>query len=145
MSFLNAMRISASGLKSQRLRMNVLSNNLANAHTTVTPEGGPYKRQDVVFSAVPLEKKFESFLDEAYMTELKKVKVVDIHQDKAPPRKVFDPKHPQADDKGYVSMPNIHVMSEMVNMIMATRAYEANVTALDNTKQMMVKALEIGR
>lgn len=140
-----SMEISATGLASQRLRMNVLSTNLANAQTTRTPEGGPYRRQDVVFSAVPSGSPFEDFLDDTRLTQLKKVKVVDIHSDLKEPKKVFDPHHIDADENGYVRMPNVKVMNEMVNMITATRAYEANATALNDAKSMAIKALDIGR
>jgi flagellar basal-body rod protein FlgC len=143
-SFFDSMKISASGLAAQQARMNVLSTNLANAQTTRTPEGGPYKRQDVVFSSVPLGTPFEDLLSEDSQTQLRQVKVVDIHQDTKEPRKVFDPSHADADAEGYVELPNIQVMTEMVNMIAATRAYEANTTALNNAKQMALKALEIG-
>lgn len=145
MSYFNAMNISSSALAAQRLRMNILSSNLANARTTRTPEGGPYKRQDVVFSAVPTGSPFEDFLDDTFMTQLRKVQVVDVHQDTKEPKKVFDPTHADADKTGYVMLPNIEVMTEMVNMITATRAYEANATALSEAKSMAVKALEIGR
>lgn len=145
MSFFKAMNISSSGLAAQRVRMNVLSSNLANAQTTRTPEGGPYKRKDVVFSATPAGNPFEDFLDESYGTQLRDVKVVDVHSDQKAPRRVFDPSHPDAAKDGYVEMPNIQVMTEMVNMIAATRAYEANTTALNSAKQMAMKALEIGR
>ncbi len=145
MSFFKSMDISSSGLAAQRLRMNVLSANLANAQTTRTPEGGPYKRQDVVFSAIPSGTPFEDVLDEANGTQLKKVRVVDIHQDTKEPRQVFDPAHPDSNEDGYVEMPNVQVMTEMVNMIAATRAFEANATALNDAKQMAMKALEIGR
>lgn len=144
-SFFKSMTISSSGLAAQRLRMNVLSANLANAETTRTPEGGPYRRKDVVFSADALGNPFEDFLDGTFLTQLKKVKVVDIHQDQKEPKKVFEPNHPDADKEGYVRKPNVQVMSEMVNMIAATRAYEANATALNSAKDMALKALEIGR
>ena len=147
MSIFKSMNISSSGLAAQRLRMNVASSNLANAQTTRVPgEEGPYKRQDVVFSSVPESSNpFESYLDEAYQTELSKVKVVGIHEDQKDPREVYDPSHPDADESGMVKLPNIDTMTEMVNMIAATRAYEANTTALNNAKQMALKALEIGR
>lgn len=145
MGFFNSMNISASALSAQRIRMNILSSNLANAQTTRTEEGGPYKRKDVVFSAVPTGSEFEDFLDEAMGTKLSEVKVVDIHVDDKPSRKVFDPHHPDADENGYVQMPNIDVMTEMVNMIAATRSYEANVTVINDAKQMALKALEIGK
>jgi flagellar basal-body rod protein FlgC len=146
MSFFKAMDISSSGLAAQRLRMNVLSSNLANAQSTRGGEnGGVYKRQDVVFSAIPTGEKFEDFLNGPNGSELQKVEVIDIHKDTNPPRKVFDPAHPDADATGFVEMPNVQVMSEMVNMIAATRAFEANATALNDAKQMAMKALEIGR
>jgi flagellar basal-body rod protein FlgC len=145
MSFFKAMDISSSGLTAQRLRMNVLSANLANAQSTRGDDGGPYKRRDVVFSATPTGTAFEDFLNGTSGTELRKVQVVDIHKDTKEPRRVFDPSHPDADKDGFVNMPNIQVMTEMVNMIAATRAFEANSTALNDSKQMAVKALEIGR
>ena len=145
MSFFKSMDISASGLAAQRLRMNVLSTNLANAQSTRGDDGGPYRRRDVVFQAVPTGEKFEDFLNGTQGTELRRVQVSDIHQDNRDPRRVYDPGHPDADPQGYVSLPNVQVMTEMVNMIAATRAYEANATAVDDAKQMAVKALEIGR
>jgi len=146
MSFFKSMHISSSGLAAQRLRMNILSSNLANAQTTRNADGtGPYKRKDVVFSATPQGSPFEDFLDESMNTQLKKVEVIGIHEDTKDPRIVHDPSHPDADQDGNVAMPNIQVMAEMVNMITATRAYEANATALNEAKQMALKALEIGR
>lgn len=145
MGFFKSMNISSSGLSAQRLRMNTLSANLANANTTRTEEGGPYKRRDVVFSATPTGSPFEDFLNGTNGAQLSSVKVVDIHEDTKEPRLVFDPTHPDADGEGYVEMPNIQVMTEMVNMITATRAYEANATAVNEAKQMAVKSLEIGR
>ena len=145
MGFFKSMAISSSGLSAQRLRMNTLSANLANANTTRTEEGGPYKRRDVVFSAAPTGSPFEDFLNGTNGAQLSTVKVVDIHEDTKEPRLVFDPTHPDADGEGYVEMPNIQVMTEMVNMITATRAYEANATAVNEAKQMAVKSLEIGR
>ena len=144
MSFFKAMNISSSGLAAQRVRMNVLSSNLANANTTRTPEGGPYKREDVVFSATNVSD-FENMLDEDWGTELKKVQVIDIHKDTKAPRMVLDPSHPDANAEGYVAMPNIQTMTEMVNMIAATRAFEANTTALNSAKAMANTAIEIGR
>ena len=145
MSFFKSMKISSAGLSAQRLRMNILSSNLANAQSSRTEEGGPYKRKDVVFSAVGVDGPFKSHLDETMETQLKKPKVVSIHEDMKEPRSVFDPSHPDANEDGYVKLPNIQVMNEMVNMITATRAYEANATALNESKQMAMKALEIGR
>ncbi|MFK7872955.1 MAG: flagellar basal body rod protein FlgC [Oligoflexales bacterium] len=143
--FFKSMKISSSGLAAQRVRMNLLSSNLANAQTTRTAEGGPYRRKDVVFSATPVSNEFEDFLDETMHTQLKSVTVTDIHKDSREPKRVFEPSHPDADQDGYVSMPNIQIMNEMVNMIAATRAYEANATALNDAKDMAMRALEIGR
>lgn len=143
--FFKSMNISSSGMSAQRMRMNILSTNLANAQTTRTPEGGPYRRQDVVFEAKPLGDPFTDFLDQTMLTKLQKVNVNNIHKDLKDPKMVFNPSHVDANKDGYVAMPNIQVMSEMVNMMTATRAYEANATALDESKQMAMKSLEIGR
>lgn len=146
MSFFKSMNISSSGLAAQRERMNILSTNLANAQSTRGgPNGGPYRRQDVVFQATPMGSKFEDFLTGANGSQLNKVKVTDIHVDQSAPRMVFDPGHPDANKDGYVAMPNVQVMAEMVNMIAATRSFEANATAMEDAKQMAMKALEIGR
>ena len=140
------MNISSSGLAAQRERMNLLSTNLANAQATRGgPDGGPYRRQDVVFTALPMGNTFEDFLEGTHGSKLSKVKVTDIHQDPSAPRLVFDPGHPDANKDGYVEMPNVQVMTEMVNMIASTRAFEANSTALSSAKQMAITALQIGR
>jgi flagellar basal-body rod protein FlgC len=145
MGIFKSMAISSSGLSANRLRMNTLSANLANANTTRTEEGGPYRRRDVVFSASPVGSAFEDFLNGANGAQLSKVQVTDIHEDTKEPRMVFDPTHADANADGYVAMPNIQVMTEMVNMLAATRAYEANATAVNEAKQMAIKSLEIGR
>lgn len=145
MSIFKSMAISSSGLSANRLRMNTLSANLANANTTRTEEGGPYRRRDVVFSASPVGSAFEDFLNGANGAQLSKVQVTNIHEDTKAPRMVFDPTHADANADGYVAMPNIQVMTEMVNMLAATRAYEANATAVNEAKQMAIKSLEIGR
>ena len=145
MNFIDAFRISASGLTSQRLRMNVISSNLANSHTTRTPEGGPFKRKDVVFSSQPLETSFQKMMQAQGNAKLTGVKVVGVIEDPRPPIIKYDPQHPDADEKGYVSLPNINLIEEMVNMMLATRSYEANVTAVNATKRMALKALDIGK
>ena len=145
MNFIDALQISASGLTSQRLRMNVVSSNLANSHTTRTPEGGPYRRKDVVFSTKPLETSFQKMMKSQINDKLSEVKVVGVIEDPRPPVIKYDPQHPDADVKGYVALPNINVVEEMVNMMSATRSYEANVTAVNATKKMALKALEIGK
>ncbi|MCD6562097.1 MAG: flagellar basal body rod protein FlgC [Deltaproteobacteria bacterium] len=145
MNFLDALQTSSSGLTAQRTRMNVISSNLANINTTRTPEGGPYKRKDVVFAASPLHQSFQDTLRRQIRGALSKVDVIGIVDDKRPPQLKYDPQHPDANEKGYVAMPNVNLIEEMVNMISATRSYEAGVTALNATKDMALKALEIGR
>lgn len=125
--------------------MNVISSNLANAQTTRTPEGGPYRRRDPVFAAEP-QRDFASVLQGELGAEpMHKVKVVDIVSDTGAPKMVYQPEHPDANQDGYVAYPNINTMEEMVNMITASRTYEANVTSINTARGMMNKALEIGR
>jgi len=145
MNFIDALQISASGLTSQRLRMNVVSSNLANSHTTRTQEGGPYKRKEVVFETKPLRNSFQEMVNSQIKGKLSGVKVTGIIEDPRPPIIKYDPQHPDADNKGYVALPNINVIEEMVNMMSASRSYEANVTAVNVTKNMAMKALEIGK
>ena len=144
MNFIDALRISASGLTSQRIRMNVVSSNLANSNTTRTPEGGPYRRKDVVFSSQPVRKSFQDMMSAQISNKLSEVKVVGIVADPRPPVLKYDPQHPDADGKGFVRLPNINMIEEMVNMMSATRSYEANVTAVNATKKMAQRALRIG-
>ncbi|HEY3347784.1 MAG TPA: flagellar basal body rod protein FlgC [Nitrospirota bacterium] len=143
MDFFGSMDISASGLEAQRIRMNVIAGNLANAGATRTEKGGPYRRKDVVFESSSTE--FSKALETASGKQQGSVKVVDIVEDNTPFRKVYDPGHPDADKEGYVSMPNVSVPNEMVNLISATRSYQANITAVNAAKSMAAKALEIGR
>jgi flagellar basal-body rod protein FlgC len=145
MDFFDSINASASGLSAQRLRMNLISGNLANVNTTRTKGGGPYRRKEAIFAAQPVNESFKKILADRQNRELSGVKVVRIYEDQNPPVMKYDPQHPDADEKGYVAMPNINVMEEMVNMISATRSYEANVTALKAAKDMAAKALEIGR
>jgi len=135
--------VSAAGLEAQRIRMNVIAGNLANAQSTRTPEGGPYRRRDVIFSATPPS--FGDTFRSAMEREVSGVEVTGIIEDQRPFKEVFDPQHPDADPNGYVRLPNVNLLEEMVNMMSASRSYEANVTALNATKSMAAKALEIGR
>jgi flagellar basal-body rod protein FlgC len=130
-------KVSASALEAQRVRMNTIASNMANAQTTKTQNGGPYVRKDVVFETVKIKNSPDSMLEG--------VRVVQIVEDKRPPIMVYDPSHPDADENGYVAMPNINIIEEMVNMMMALRAYEANVKAFNISKSMYQKALELGR
>jgi len=145
MNFFSALRISASGMSAQRLRMNVATSNLANIHTTRTRQGGPYRRKDVVFESQPLPGSFRNTLRSAMARNMMGVKATGIIEDPRPPISKYDPQHPDADPKGYIRVPRINLMEEMVNMMSATRSYEANVTAIKATKDMAMKALEIGR
>ena len=145
MDFFDALHVSSSGLSAQRLRMNLISANLANMNTTRTKAGGPYRRKDPVFSAQAPAASFREMLRDRQKEMLKEVAVIGIVEDSRSPIRRYDPQHPEADESGYVAMPNINVMEEMVNMISATRSYEANVTAIKAAKDMALKALEIGQ
>lgn len=145
MNFLDALQISSSGMTAQRLRMDVISSNLANINTTRTPQGGPYQRKDVIFAEQPAGQSFQTILKSHQTGTLSGVKVVGITGDSRPPLLKYDPQHPDANEQGYVAMPNINLIEEMVNMISATRSYEAGVAAINATKNMALKALEIGR
>jgi flagellar basal-body rod protein FlgC len=143
MNIFSALRISASGLSAERLRMDVIADNIANAETTRTPNGGPYIRKIVSFEE-NLDKSLNK-ISGKYEEEFKGVRAVAITKDPSPLRKVYDPSHPDADKNGYVLMPNVNILNEMVDLIAASRAFEANVTAINAEKQMAMKALEIGR
>ncbi|MGE5632258.1 MAG: flagellar basal body rod protein FlgC [Caulobacteraceae bacterium] len=146
MSFFNSINISASGLTAERLRMDVISKNIANVNTTRTANGTPYRRQVVVFQEGEKQAPFSQYLNDASKQFVGSgVKAVAIAEDQTPFKMVYDPGHPDADEKGYVKMPNVDIMTEMVNMISSSRAYEANVTAINSTKSMAMKALEIGK
>jgi flagellar basal-body rod protein FlgC len=145
MDFFKALHTSSTGLSAQRLRMNLISSNLANINTTRTPQGGPYRRKEAVFEAIPADRSFKNALAMARTGQIAEVKVAGIVEDPVPFKQKYDPDHPDANGQGYVTVPNINLMEEMVNMISATRSYEANVTAIKAAKSMALKALEIGR
>nr|WP_068556166.1 flagellar basal body rod protein FlgC [Thermotalea metallivorans] len=139
--------ISASGLTAERLRMDIISKNIANANTTRTSSGTPYRRQVPIFREASSNLTFQQHLDAAKKGILRGngVEVIAVKEDKSPFKKVYEPGHPDADKDGYVQMPNVDIVAEMINMISSTRAYEANVTCINSTKSMAMKALEIGR
>ncbi|MGE4234033.1 MAG: flagellar basal body rod protein FlgC [Bacteriovoracia bacterium] len=145
MDFFSSMRISASGLTAQQTRMNTISSNLANAETTETAEGGPFRREDPVFTSQTDREHFAEILNSEMDDHAQGVQVTEIHRDERAPRMVYNPKHPSANAQGYVAYPNINPVEEMANMISATRSYEANATALNAAKSMAVKAMEIGK
>lgn len=144
MDLLTSLRISSSGLAAQRKRMEAHSSNIANAQTTKTAEGGPYRRKEVVFGSEPARESFSEILDGELQENAQTVHATEVvHSDKAIPK--YDPQHPDSNAEGYVMMPDVNPMVEMANMIEAQRAYESNITAINTTKQMAMKTLEIGR
>lgn len=144
MDILTAMKISGSALKAERARINISAMNLANANTTRTIEGGPYKAKSVVFKAKPVEGSFGDALN-SVSSRLREVEVTEVVEDKAPFKEVYDPSHPDADENGMVRMPNVNTVEQMVDMMSARRNYEANVAALDAVKSMALRALDISR
>ncbi|MCA9669742.1 MAG: flagellar basal body rod protein FlgC [Myxococcales bacterium] len=145
MDFMSAMEIAASGLRANRTRMNLSASNLANANSTRSADGGPYRRRDAVFTAQPLSKRFGEVLGNKLDGAVQGVEVSGIVRDPRPPRTVYDPGHPDADARGIVKLPNINMVEEMVDMITASRAYEAGVSTLQTIKAMASKALSIGK
>ena len=139
----NTLAIAASAMKAERQRLDVIASNLANANTTESAEGGPYKRRNVVFTSQAVDSDFGDTLL-ALGNRPEGVKVTDIVEDKSPPRLVFDPGHPDANPDGYVALPNVNPITEMVDLQTATRAYEANVQVVNATKRMAESALAIG-
>lgn len=133
MSFFQVLDVAATGLSAQRIRMNVISSNLANANTTRTPEGGPYRKKNVIFKQV-LQGEHKGG-----------VQVDRIYEDTKPPRLQYDPSHPDATESGYVAMPNISPIEEMVNMLEAARAFEANISVITTAKQLANAAMAIGK
>ena len=156
MSFFNALRIAGSALTAQRLRTDVIANNIANMNTTRTAEGGPYRRQQLVFTPRQEQVPFRTILlaqgvvnipspTGATMPPGQGVRVSRVGPDDRPARRTYEPDHPDADAEGFVGYPDIDPVTEMADMLSATRAYEANVTAFNAAKAMASKALEIGR
>lgn len=152
MSLMGSLNVSASGMSAQRTRMDIISQNIANVNTTRDENGDVYRRQTVVF-AEKNDSNFESILI-AMQTGISRktdplgdgVKITGIAEDHVTPMKmVYDPAHPDADADGYVTMPNVNTVTEMTNLIDATRSFEANVTAFNATKNMALKGLEIGK
>ncbi|MFN7018700.1 MAG: flagellar basal body rod protein FlgC [Fimbriimonadales bacterium] len=134
MGLISTLRVSSSGLSAERLRMDLIADNLANANTTRTPEGQPYRRKVAVFQPIA-----------PTPTMPGGVRVVQIVADNTPPRMVYEPGHPDADANGYVAYPNVDIVHEMVDLITASRAYEANIQAFNAAKNMFLRTLDIGR
>jgi len=141
-----SMHISAAGMTAQKKRMDVLAQNIANAESTRTPGGGPYRRRQVVFSSIPLKQDFNSVLSGiSGVNRPASVAVSGITEDRRPFHEVFDPGHPDADKKGMVKYPNVNPVEEMVDLTSASRSFEANVTAMEASKNMFLKSLELLR
>jgi flagellar basal-body rod protein FlgC len=141
MDFFTALDISGSALSAERTRVNIASSNLANAETTRGPDGQPYKRLDPVFEAVPMMGPGDTLGAE----QTSGVKVARITPDASPGRKVYSPGHPDADPEGFVTLPNVNPVYEVVNLLSASRGYEANATAVETLKQMAQRGLDIAR
>jgi flagellar basal-body rod protein FlgC len=141
MNFLKSLETSASGLYAQRKRMDIIASNLANIETTHTEKGGPYRRKMVVMGTKEIDQDF----DEMFNSSVKGVQIEDVVEDQTPFKKVYNPSHPDADSDGYLYKPNVDLIVETTNMLMARRAFEANIAAIKATRQMVIKALEIGR
>jgi len=145
MDFLSSLNISGSGLTAQKLRMDIISQNIANAEVTRTENGSPYRRKMVVLSSIKDNGSFRDAFDRAAKGKTGGVQVERIIEDRSPFVPVYNPNHPDANEEGYVMLPNVNTAQEMIDMLGASRAYEANVTAFNATKSMILKALEIGR
>ncbi len=151
MGMFDGFNIAASGLTAQRLRMDVISNNIANATTTRTPEGGAYRRRRIIFAPVNVRPNYKSpLVPERIESGLGRgVRVIKIENDESPFRLVYDPSHPDAiqigPKQGYVEMPNVNVVTEMTDLISASRSYEANITMINSERTMFNRALELGR
>ena len=144
MDLMTAIKISASGLAAQRLRLNVLSSNLANANSTRSADGsGPYRRKDPIFQEVGAGE-FDKALDKASQN-LSGVKVTEVVEDTKPGLRVYDPGHADADQDGYVTMPNVNPVTELTDIMQTSSSYEANVTAIRTAREMISAALSIGR
>jgi flagellar basal-body rod protein FlgC len=142
MGMFDVLKISATGLHAQRVRMETIATNLANIHTTRTEEGGPFKKLNVVLASSPdPAERFKTVLSK----RLEGVQVEEIAESEKPFEKLYDPGHPDADPEGYVTLPNVNVLEEMTDMVSATRSYEANVNVINTTKHMFLKSLEIAK
>lgn len=141
MDLTTSLKICGSGLAAQRAKLDIVTSNLANVNTTRTPEGGPYRKKAIALAAESVTNNFDTTIKDA----VRSVKIDEIKEDPNSVKMVYDPSHPDADAKGFVAMPNINIMLEMAEMITASRAYEACVTAFDSTKSMTMKTLEMGR
>jgi len=143
---LASMHISAAGMTAQRTRMDIVAENIANADSTRTKEGGPYKRRQVVFQSVAPQQQFSNVFNSAFQaSNHQSVRAAYIAEDNKPFREVYDPSHPDANGRGLVKMPNVNPVEEMIDMNAASRSFEANVTTMEASKRMFLKSLELLR
>lgn len=145
MDLIQTIDLAAGGMAAQRTRLNVISANLANVNTTRTEEGTPYRRKTTIFQSTPANPGFDTHLQEALDRKVSGVEVTGIVPVEGPFKRIFDPAHPDSDEHGYVYLPNINLVEEMVLMLNANRSYEANAAVVKAAKDMALKALEIGR
>ncbi len=148
MAFLNSMSVVGSGLTAQKLRLDVISENITNINTTRTPEGGPYVRKLVVFEPQEADTSFRTSMERAYgnvQPQIGGVQVTEIVEDESDFKLTYDPTHPDADENGYLQLPNVELITEMADAMAANQAYSANVTAFNTLKQVTSRALEIGK
>lgn len=145
MSLFSTISVSASGMSAQRERAQVLVENIANADTTRTAEGGPYRRRDVVFENAPVDSPFSSFLDSQMDTQNNGVEVSQVVVDNSAPDRRYMPGHPDADKDGYVSFPRVNPAEDMVDLLGASRAYQANVSAISAVKDMIQRSIDLFR
>ena len=145
MSLFNAIAVSASGLDAQRTRAELITENLANADTTRTPEGGPYRRKDAIFSTHAIDQSFSSILASTSEAGLDGVSVTEISVDDSDAERRYLPGHPDADAQGYVAFPNINPAEEMVDLMSASRGYQANVAAISSVKDMIARSIDLFR
>jgi flagellar basal-body rod protein FlgC len=145
MDFLTSFKVSASGLAANRTRMAAISSNIANAQTTRTAEGGPYRAKEVVFGSEPAREAFSNILEGEMGENVQSVHATEVMSSTKPPILKYEPDHPDANENGYVAYPDVNIMKEMADMISASRSYEANISALNTAKEMAMKALDIGK
>ncbi len=149
MDLFKILGVSSTGMQAQRSRMTVVTGNMVNSETTRTPEGGPYKRRDVVFQAVPLEDESSTLttigLPQRPSSGIVGVEVAGVRESAKTPKRIYDPHHPDADAEGYVAYPDINVMEEMADLMSAVRSYEANLAVFNATKGLLRRLLEFGR
>jgi flagellar basal-body rod protein FlgC len=145
MSLFHLLSVSASGLEAQRRRAEVLTENLANAETTRTSQGGPYRRKDVIFQSAEAEQPFQSVFRSEIGGGVQGVRVAEVVEDQRPPEMRYLPGHPDADPQGYVAFPNINPAEDMVDLLSATRGYQSNIAAMSAVKDMIQRTLDLMR